>query len=198
MLDFQNKLQFAWKILTLLENERRLIKLMPSILYLAISFLIFLYVITVSFEFASVTPLGATHKAKMIHLPAVDETLQFQGNLIAHTNSHIVTKMIFTITKINTIAPIDLNKLMLQIDYRDQYQRLTNLTWTWDFPNNHAHDDFLEAGESLRLTIPISNVLETHLGSNTPFAIDITPPHGAVLIIQRTMPPRLDTIMTLD
>ena len=112
------------------------------------------------------------------------------------------------------------------ISYTDTNQFFADVPWSVNFVGNDNGDNILEAGEKAELTVwllqrdttitdpsttdgvvyysgPDANGavgLEsggTLLGVNDQFTIEIKPPTGAVLTIQRIAPARLDAVMDL-
>ena len=111
------------------------------------------------------------------------------------------------------------------ISYTDQNQFLPDVPWTVDFIGAASADNLLEVGEKAEITVwlltratgtavdaanavagwtPDANgshgILATggtYLTPNDKFTLEIKPDTGAVMTLQRTLPPRLDTIMDL-
>ncbi len=112
------------------------------------------------------------------------------------------------------------------ISFTDKNQHLPDVPWTLDWVGNNNGDSLLEEGEKAEITVWLlerntgtaigsddsvgeyaavdvngaSGILEvsgTLIGTNDKFTIEVKPESGAVLTIQRTSPPRLDTIMDL-
>jgi len=94
------------------------------------------------------------------------------------------------------------------INYTDQYQSVDNLYWQFDPLGNDDGDQLLENNERFEITIGSSTVssaggnlidaLSTRaLGPKTTFNLEILTPIGAVLQIERTTPPWIDTICNL-
>jgi archaellin len=54
----------------------------------------------------------------------------------------------------------------------------------------------LEDGELAEITLPLSS-LGTSLTEDTKFQIEVKPPQGATLLIERTTPSYLDDVMDL-
>jgi archaellin len=56
-------------------------------------------------------------------------------------------------------------------------------------------DNLLENGELFQITayIPTGSALST----NEQFTLEVVPPQGGTLLIERTMPPEVDTVMDL-
>ena len=94
------------------------------------------------------------------------------------------------------------------LNYTDQYQAVDNLYWQFSPLGNDDGDNLLENNEKFQITIGSDTVgsaggnlidaLTTQaLGTKTTFNIEVLTPVGAVLQIERTTPPWIDTIMNL-
>lgn len=89
------------------------------------------------------------------------------------------------------------------INYIDQNQTKNDLWWTVTKLGLADDDYLLENNEKFKITIggttqgDLIDALETDLNVNTEFSLIIQTPIGAVLEIERTTPPYLDTIMNL-
>ncbi|MDD5093375.1 MAG: hypothetical protein PHV74_03210 [Dehalococcoidia bacterium] len=82
------------------------------------------------------------------------------------------------------------------INYGDQFQYLENLAWTAT-PIGHADtDELLDAGEQFLITVDLSYVNSTEdsnddtnkVTAGRTFTIEIKPPTGAVMVLEKTMP----------
>jgi len=124
-------------------------------------------------------------------------TLELRGSVIANTDGTNVTTLVFDVANSAGGEPVNLdpaatsNKVV--IDYRDATVNETNIAWTVDWLVGDA-DDLMEAGELAEITIDVS--LQT-LGANEPFALEVKPPLGGTMIIARTTPAGLDTVVDL-
>ena len=91
------------------------------------------------------------------------------------------------------------------ISYIDEDQQVNDLYWTVTKLGKADDDDLLEQNEKFQVTIGeatgnagnLINALTTDLTVNKTFTIELKPPHGAVLVIERTTPAYTDTIMNL-
>ena len=93
------------------------------------------------------------------------------------------------------------------INYTDQYQSVDNLYWQFTPLGNDDSDNLLENNERFQITIGnatngsnggnLVDALTTDLTTKTTFNLEILTPVGAVLQIERTTPPWIDTIMNL-
>jgi len=164
----------------------------------AAAFLMPFYMAATGFTFTT-TPLNVAspHQVILTDLSTANRTLAMQGNLLAYSDQQAVSALTFSLTQAPGAKPLHLDK-SLQIDYRDAQQRAAGLAWSKRFQGSHDQDDWLEAGELVQLTVPLTGILKTNLGINTPFIIDITPPKGAILSIHRTTPAVLDKVIELE
>jgi hypothetical protein len=124
--------------------------------------------------------------------------VQLKGSLIARSHDNTVTDLVLTVANTAGSEPIDLAANSFVVSYHDQHQRVTNLPWTWRFQGKDDGDKILESEELLQLTIRLSATPQVKLDANTPFVIELSPPQGAALTIQRTTPRQLDPIVDLD
>jgi len=98
--------------------------------------------------------------------------------------------------------PVDLTKAdsthanSVIVKYTDATQSVSDLPWTVSWVGNHNSNDLLENGETAVMQIDLSG-LTTALKENTAFTIEIKPPTGAVIKIDRTTPAAIAAVMDL-
>jgi len=93
------------------------------------------------------------------------------------------------------------------INYIDQNQTVNDLYWTITKLGGSDDDDLLENNEKFKITIGsdtagagagnLIDALTTPLGPNTEFSLIVNTPIGAVLELERTIPPYIDNIINL-
>ncbi len=111
------------------------------------------------------------------------------------------------------------------VSYTDQNQFLPDVPWTVNFIGENSGDNLLEAGEKAEMTVWLltratgtaitadnavtgwtadangaSGILATGgtiLTPNDKFTLEVKPNSGSVMTLQRTLPPRLDTVLDL-
>jgi len=94
------------------------------------------------------------------------------------------------------------------INYIDQTQKVTNLYWTITKLGKDDGDNLLETNEKFQVIVGyttngtlggnlIDALAPNYLGVNKTFNLEVVTPVGAVLSIERTTPPYIDTIMNL-
>jgi len=124
-------------------------------------------------------------------------TLELRGSVIANTDGTNVTTLVFDVANSAGGEPVNLdpaatsNKVV--IDYRDADVNATNIVWTVDWLVGDL-DNLMEAGELAEITIDVSTQT---LAANEPFALEVKPPLGGTMIIARTTPAGLDTVVDL-
>ena len=127
-----------------------------------------------------------------------DQMIEAKGSLIAHSDGHAITEVIFTLAGAQKMRPFQLNADTLTVSYQDHAQQVAHLAWTMRFQGDHNQDDRLDPGELVQLTVPLAGVLTQKVGPNTPFVIQVTPAYGAVLSLQAATPAELAPVMELD
>jgi flagellin FlaB len=155
-------------------------------------------------------------------LKEAQSTMELKGSVIATANttgaSGIIGEISFTVSNVLGGESIDFtppsggasgvttgsaNKVV--INYNDDAQEVNNLYWTITKVGTDDNDNMLEAGEKFQINVGDSvngngnlrDALATDLSTNDVFSLSVVTPVGAILIIERTTPPSLDTINNL-
>ncbi len=108
-----------------------------------------------------------------------------------------IDSVVFALSMIAGGSPVNLNTTSKQvvIGYKDQKQFVNNITWI--ISKQNPADDLLEAGELAGITVDLTG-LTKRLVANTTFNLEIKPPKGAVLNINRTIPTGIQPVMDLN
>jgi archaeal flagellin FlaB len=179
--------------------------------------LIAFVVVSSVFAFAALsTGLFTTDKARdTIHagLSEARGTIEMKGAVIATAattgNAGTVDTLQFQVTNAAAGEPIDLSVGNTIIRYSDDNQ-VVNLdgtgsnTFTATGIGSDDGDSFLERGEVFEIQIQDLDTLlpglpnGVALSTDQTFTLEVIPPSGAVLFIQRTTPISLETITNLD
>jgi len=160
-------------------------------------------------------------------LKEAQSTLELRGGLVATagtTGANGTIKQIsFVVSNVLGGEPIDFtqptassenngradttssNKVI--INYIDSDQTVTDLFWTCTALGTTNGNALLETGEKFQITIGgatesvaggnLLDALTTHLTVNKTFTLEIVTNAGAVLTLERTTPPYIDTKMNL-
>ncbi len=196
----------------LLSSQRGITGLETAIVLIAF------VVVSSVFAFAALSAgLFTSDKAKDTIHAGITETrasMQLKGSVIATANSAsttgAVTNLSFQVALAAGGATIDLTPGQTIIKYTDTVQSklfdaATGFTVT--SIGGADADTLLERGESLQIEIisldtgfddTANNTLKSKLGPGTTFSLEVIPPSGAVLFIERSTPTNLDIITNLE
>lgn len=154
--------------------------------------------------------LFSTQKAKESINAGLDEAraaIEVKGNIYGKMVSGVLTTVYFTIASSTGGDLIDFsdtsngtNKVV--ISYADQYQVVPTMNWTLTKINSHNSDNILDKNELFMITVDLSGLSANVTPDEVPgpyhtFSLEVKPPVGAVLIIERTIPARADDIVNL-
>jgi flagellin FlaB len=141
-------------------------------------------------------------------------TMEIKGSVFAHGNgtagNMTVGNVSFTLTNAMKGQAIDLspndpvgnNTHVTIISYTDNSQHISDLPWTIQFIGKNNGDTLLEQDEQAVITVNLETVADGGLltvspGTYSTFTIEVKPVTGASLIINRTLPARIDEVMDL-
>lgn len=136
-------------------------------------------------------------------LEEVQASMEVKGAVIATAattgTTGTIDELIFTVGNVVGGEPIDLNDTnrVLVISYRDQTQQVNALDWTMDWVVRNDADDLLDTGELAEITVPLAT-LTNDLGINTEFTLEMKPPMGSTITLQRTTPAYFDDVIDLQ
>jgi archaellin len=82
-------------------------------------------------------------------------------------------------------------------NYRDELQYSPNISMTITFIGDNDGDQLLERGEVAQFVVDLTS-LTSSLTVNTEFAIELQPPKGSTISVQRVTPAYIDPVMSLD
>ena len=122
--------------------------------------------------------------------------------MIAQAAGTTVDSVVFTVSPVSGGEPINLDDStgspVVVIAYRDntQAEASVDFTTTWIVSNETTADNLLEEGELAEIEVDLTG-LTTALAENTEFTLEIKPPTGAVIGINRTTPAALEAVMEL-
>lgn len=194
---------------TLIKNLRNLGRGQQGITGLETAIILIAFVVVASVFAYTVLSAGifSSEKGKeAVHsgLKQARGSMEMVGGVIAIGNSTSsptsVAKVRFTLSNALGGEPIDFTASpnnVVVIDYVDQDQHQTNLSWTKTAMGKDDGDNLLEEGEKFQVEVDLSS-LNPALGTNRTFTIYVKSPTGATLAIERTTPARLDYVMDLN
>ncbi len=178
----------------------------------AIILIAFVIVASVFAYVALSAGLFSTQKAKEAIHSGLDEaksTIEVKGNMYGRMTDSILTEVCFTLATTTGGDMIDFtdtssanssNKVV--ITYSDAYQIIPSVNWTMDKLNTDTTDNLLDRNELFMITVDLTCVSENVSDEQKPgpyhkFQLEVKPPVGAVLVLERTIPARVDQIVNL-
>ena len=155
--------------------------------------------------------LFSTQKAKEVITSGINEaqsTLEIKGNMYGTMNGSILQTVMFTLTTttggelIDFTPPSSANTSKVVISYSDQYQVFPTLNWTLTKLTTMNSDNILDSNELFQIVLDLTPISANVSDDKKPgpyhkFAIEIKPPVGAVLSLERTIPARVDAVVNL-
>ena len=133
-------------------------------------------------------------------------TMEVKGSMFAYGNgtagNMTVYQVSFTLTNAMKGQAIDLTPntgngtAVTVISYTDKDQHVSELNWSVDWIGKNNVDDLLEQDEQAVITVDLST-LSSSPGIYDIFTIEVKPVTGASLILNRTLPARIDAVMDL-
>jgi flagellin FlaB len=133
-------------------------------------------------------------------------TMEIKGSMFAYGNgtpgNMTVTSVSFTLTNAMKGQAIDLtpnlggNESVTVISYTDKNQHESNLIWGVKFIGKDNGDPLLEQDEQAVVTVDLTTLDQSPATYET-FTIEVKPVVGASLILNRTLPARIDAVMDL-
>jgi len=120
-------------------------------------------------------------------------TMELTGGVVADTDSTKITKLTFDVTlaaggdSVNLDFSNGSNRAV--ISYIDANNNVSNVSYS-AAPITGNADSLLEQGELLEVTVNMSQpaLSSITLGANQTFTLEVKPPTGSYMVIQRTTP----------
>jgi len=182
------------------ENQQGITGLETAIILIAFVIVasVFAYVVLSAGLFSS-------QKAKEAVYAGMQETrstIEVKGDVIAKMVGGVITEVYFTVGGRPGNVPVDFtdtsdnsssNKVI--ISFMDQYQQIPTVNWTMTKLNNCNDDNLLDAEELFMITVDLSST--DNVGAYHTFTLELKPPVGAVLPIERTVPNRTSQYVNL-
>jgi flagellin FlaB len=156
--------------------------------------------------------LFSTQKAKeAIHagLEEAQATIEVKGNIYGRMESSVLQEVYFTLATTTGGDTIDFTppssgntSNLVVISYTDAYQIFPSVNWTLTKLNSTGTDNLLDKNELFMITVDLRIVSENATPEQLPgpyheFQLEVKPPVGAVLVLERTIPARVDQIVNL-
>jgi archaeal flagellin FlaB len=196
-----------------ISNNRKL-KSQKGITGIETAIILIAFVIVASvFAYVVLTAgLFSTQKAnEAIHsgLEEAQNTIEVKGNVYGQMINGYLNKLYLTVATTSGGGQVDFTDTTngsnyVIISYADAYQIYNSLNWTLTKINAGNGDNILDKTELFMITVDLScvtngtNVTSEKPGAYHKFNLEIKPPVGAVLTMEKTIPARTNQIVSLD
>ena len=135
-------------------------------------------------------------------LQTARSTLELKGDVVAQTNGNEVQTLVICVASALNGEKIDMtdpsgNENVVVVSYASKNMRTDDLSWTAVQLGKGNGDDMLDPGETFEMTIALTGAGET-IGTYHTFDVEIKPPVGSVLVVERTTPAALASYMILN
>ncbi|MCL7391921.1 MAG: hypothetical protein LZ172_03465 [Thaumarchaeota archaeon] len=155
--------------------------------------------------FASTQKSGEVLKAG---LEEATSSIELAGSVIATGENSTSGMKVSTITLYVKTAvgkrPVDLSNETLIISYMDPYKVVDKLAYGTQVEVSEIQGDgdtLIEYGESFKIVIHVNTIYggidNVQLKANDVFVVEVKPPVGAILKVERRLPPAIDPVMDL-
>jgi flagellin FlaB len=135
-------------------------------------------------------------------------TVTLRGDVLAKMESAVVTEIYFCLGTVGQGDRFDFTDTSagnntVVISYSDQYQQYPTLNWTLNKIVSSGADNILDDNELFQIAVDLATVndnassYDEMLGAYHNFVLEIKPPVGAILAIERTIPARVDEMVNL-
>jgi flagellin FlaB len=156
--------------------------------------------------------LFSTQKAKEAVYAGLEEaksTIEIKGNIYGRMVDSVLQEVYFTVGTTTGGDAIDFtdpssgnSSNLVIISYSDAYQIFPSVNWTMSKLNTVDTDNILDQTELFQINVDLSCVSANATAEQLPgpyhtFQLEVKPPVGAVLVIERTLPARVDRIVNL-
>jgi flagellin FlaB len=149
--------------------------------------------------------LFSSQKAKEAVNAGLDSTMavvEIKGNIVAKMEDSICKEIIFGVAIPSAGSPVDFspsseNISPLVISYHDQENFIPSVNWTLAKLSTVNDDFLLDPNEVFEVTVIMPSTAGVSIGPYDSFALEIKPPNGPVLPIERQIPGRVNQYVDL-
>jgi len=156
-------------------------------------------------------------EAALSGLGQVQGSMELKGGIVVNAETTgangTIKDLVFSVSNVAGGQPIDFTSTftdtnytrdtynatgqqVVQVEYRDERQRQEITKWAVNKLGYDDGDNLLEERELFEVTVPLDAIGMT-LGPNMTFIVEIKPPVGSPLRVQRLTPANIDSVMDL-
>ena len=150
--------------------------------------------------------LYSSQRAKEAIYAGLEETrgsVDLRGNVLAGMSGNTTTHIYFYIAQVSGGEAVDFTDTSegnnkVAISYHDSQQHIESVEWLLTKVTTENDDNLLDRNEIFLITVDLENTDNISLpGPYDTFNLEVKPPTGAVLVIQRMIPARESPIVNL-
>jgi len=149
--------------------------------------------------------LFSSQKVKEAVNAGVDSTMatvEVRGDIITKMNNGVVSEIYLCMGIPAAGTPVDFNPSSANISpvvisYSDADNIVPSMNWTLQKLSVINTDNILDANELFQVTVLVSSSANVTIGPYHRFSLEVKPPDGPVLTIQRTIPARINQYTNL-
>jgi archaeal flagellin FlaB len=188
-----------------LAEERGITGLETAIILIAFVMVasVFSYVVLSAGLFSSQKAKEAIYEG----IGTAGSSVELRGSVLARVENGVLQTVYFTVASISGGGPIDFtdttaagnttaqNKVV--IAYHDSTRQVASTNWTMEKISFMNADNLLDGDELFQIAVDLSP-LATNVTAYHTFVLEVKPPNGAILIIERTVPARINQLVNLN
>lgn len=148
--------------------------------------------------------LFSSQKAKQAIQEGLNQssgTVEIRGNVLAKMVSGVVTEVYLPLSTISGGKATDFTDTsagnnVVVISYQDSSTYVPSTNWTVQKVSTVNSDNLLDNTELFVVTVDIASV-SSNVSAYDTFSLEVKPPQGAVLLVERTVPARTSEIVNL-
>ena len=149
--------------------------------------------------------LFSSQKAKEAVNAGLDSTMavvEIKGDIIAKMENSVLTQLTFGVAIPPAGSPVDFspsteNVSSLVISYHDQDHFIPSVNWTLERLSKINDDYLLDPNEVFAVTVIMPTSDNVSIGPYDSFSLEVKPPNGPVLPVERTIPGRVNQYVDL-
>jgi flagellin FlaB len=190
-----------------LSNQKGITGIETAIILIAFVIVasVFAYVVLTAGLFSTQKANEAIHSG----LEEAQNTIELKGIVYGKMINGFLDKVYLAIATTSAGAQVDFTDTTngsnyVIISYADAFQIYNSVNWTLTKINAGNGDNLLDKNELFLITVDLTcvvngtNVTAEKPGAYHKFNLEIKPPTGAVLVLERTIPARTNQIVSLD
>lgn len=129
-------------------------------------------------------------------------TVEIKGDIIAKMESREVTELYFCVGIPAAGTPVDFTPTTnstqhVVISYHDADNLIPSMNWTIERLSSVNDDYLLDPNELFMVTVDVAGSDNVSIGPYHKFALEVKPPDGPVLPVERTVPGRISQYVNL-